>query len=187
MLKIYQLRKPQNSFEVTLKYKGVGVRVTFVDGNTYNDIPAKCYTSNPFKQKAIENSQMFKNREIVLERTVEEKEPKKPTVSQPVRAQRTSRIGAQVRPVAPKPAAPVAPKVETPEPPTFEESQGETPVQETPDTDTGEGGGENEVTFNSLSEAIVSIMQKYGKEVRTENEARKFLKEQGITAHIKKG
>ena len=185
MLKIYQLRKPQNSFEVTLKYKGVGVRVTFVDGNTYNDIPAKCYTSDPFKQKAIENSQMFKNREIVLERTVEEKEPKKPTVSQPVRAQRTSRIGAQVRPVAPKPAAPVAPKVETPEPPTFEESQGETPVQETPDA--GEGGGENEVTFNSLSESIVSIMQKYGKEVRTENEARKFLKEQGITAHIKKG
>lgn len=177
MLKIYQLRKPQNSFEVTLKYKGVGVRVTFVDGNTYNDIPAKCYTSDPFKQKAIENSQMFKNREIVLERTVEDKETQKPTVSQPVRAQRTSRIGAQVRPVAPKPAAPVAPAVE---PPTFEESQGEAP-------DAGEGGGENEVTFNSLSEAIVNIMQKYGKEVRTESEARKFLKEQGITAHIKKG
>lgn len=179
MLKIYQLRKPQNSFEVTLKYKGVGVRVTFVDGNTYNDIPAKCYTSDPFKQKAIENSQMFKNREIVLERTVEEKEPKKPTVSQPVRAQRTSRIGAQVRPVAPKPAAPAAPVA-----PVVEDS-GQGP--EPPAEDAGEGGGENEVTFNSLSEAIVSIMQKYGKEVRTESEARKFLKEQGITAHIKKG
>lgn len=179
MLKIYQLRKPQNSFEVTLKYKGVGVRVTFVDGNTYNDIPAKCYTSDPFKQKAIENSQMFKNREIVLERTVEEKEPKKPTVSQPVRAQRTSRIGAQVRPVAPKPAAPVAPVA-----PVVEDS-GQGPEQ--PAEDAGEGGGENEVTFNSLSEAIVNIMQKYGKEVRTESEARKFLKEQGITAHIKKG
>ncbi len=178
MLKIYQLRKPQNSFEVTLKYKGVGVRVTFVDGNTYNDIPAKCYTSDPFKQKAIENSQMFKNREIVLERTVEDKNPKKPTVSQTVRAQRSSRIGAPVKPATPKPATPkpVAPAVEDPEPepePTVE--------------DTGEGSGENEVTYNSLSEAIVSIMQKYGKEVRTENEARKFLKEQGITAHIKKG
>lgn len=173
MLKIYQLRKPQNSFEVTLKYKGVGVRVTFVDGNTYNDIPAKCYTSDPFKQKAIENSQMFKNREIVLERTVEDKNPKKPTVSQTVRAQRSSRIGAPVKPATTKP---VAPTVEDPEPepePTVE--------------DTGEGSGENEVTYNSLSEAIVSIMQKYGKEVRTENEARKFLKEQGITAHIKKG
>ncbi len=178
MLKIYQLRKPQNSFEVTLKYKGVGVRVTFVDGNTYNDIPAKCYTSDPFKQKAIENSQMFKNREIVLERTVEDKNPKKPTVSQTVRAQRSSRIGAPVKPAAPKPAAPkpVAPAVEDPEP------EPEPPVE-----DTGESSGENEVTYNSLSEAIVSIMQKYGKEVRTENEARKFLKEQGITAHIKKG
>lgn len=173
MLKIYQLRKPQNTFEVTLKYKGVGVRVTFVDGNTYNDIPAKCYTSDPFKQKAIENSQMFKNREIVLERTVEDKTPKKPTASQPVRAQRTSRIGAPVRPAAQKPAAPVAPKVEDPEP------------EKTPTVEAT--GVENEVTYNSLSEAIVSIMQKYGKEVRTESEARKFLKEQGITAHIKKG
>ena len=173
MLKIYQLRKPQNTFEVTLKYKGVGVRVTFVDGNTYNDIPAKCYTSDPFKQKAIENSQMFKNREIVLERIVEDKAPKKQTVSQPVRTQRASRIGAPMRPAAPKPAI---------EPPSFDESQG-TPVHEV----TGEGGGENEVTFGSLSEAIVSIIQKYGKEVRTEAEARKFLKEQGITAHIKKG
>lgn len=173
MLKIYQLRKPQNSFEVTLKYKGVGVRVTFVDGNTYNDIPAKCYTSDPFKQKAIENSQMFKNREIVLERTVEDKNPKKPTVSQTVRAQRSSRIGAPMKPATPKPVAPV---VEDPEPEP-------TPADEA----TGEGGGENEVTYNSLSEAIVNIMQKYGKEVRTESEARKFLKEQGITAHIKKG
>lgn len=176
MLKIYQLRKPQNSFEVTLKYKGVGVRVTFVDGNTYNDIPAKCYTSDPFKQKAIENSQMFKNREIVLERTVEDKAPKRPTVSQPVRAQRSSRIGAPVRPAAPKPEALVAPKTDNPEPEP-------TPVDEA----AGESGGENEVTYNSLSEAIVSIMQKYGKEVRTESEARKFLKEQGVTAHIRKG
>ena len=173
MLKIYQLRKPQNSFEVTLKYKGVGVRVMFVDGNTYNDIPAKCYTTDPFKQKAIENSQMFKNGEIVLERTVEDKAQAKPTVSQPVRAQRSSRIGAPVRPDAQKPVEPAVqdPKTE----------------QEPVAGDAGEGTGENDVTYGSLSEAIVSIMQKYGKEVRTENEARKFLKEQGITAHIKKG
>lgn len=184
MLKIYQLRKPQNSFEVTLKYKGVGVRVTFVDGNTYNDIPAKCYTSDPFKQKAIENSQMFKNREIVLERTVEDKNPKKPTVSQTVRAQRSSRIGAPVKPAAPKPDAPVKPVEPKSVAPVVEDPE---PEPEPPVEDTGEGSGENEVTYNSLSEAIVSIMQKYGKEVRTENEARKFLKEQGITAHIKKG
>ena len=174
MLKIYRLKLKQNSYEVTIHYKGVGVRVAFTDGNIYNGTPARCYERDPFKQKAIEASPMFKNKEIVIERTVEEK-VKTPAPTS-VRATRASRIGAPVRPAAPKPATPVAPKVEDPEPKP-------TPVDEA----TGEGGGENEVTYNSLSEAIVSIMQKYGKEVRTESEARKFLKEQGITAHIKKG
>lgn len=178
MLKIYRLKLKQNSYEVTIHYKGVGVRVAFTDGNIYNGTPARCYERDQFKQKAIEASPMFKNKEIVIERVVEDKNPKKPTVSQTVRAQRSSRIGAPMKPAAPKPVAPkpVAPVVEDPEP------EPEPPVE-----DTGEGSGENEVTYNSLSEAIVSIMQKYGKEVRTENEARKFLKEQGITAHIKKG
>lgn len=174
MLKIYRLKLKQNSYEVTIHYKGVGVRVAFTDGNIYNGTPARCYERDPFKQKAIEASPMFKNKEIVIERTVEEK-VKTPAPTS-VRATRASRIGAPVRPAAQKPATPVAPKVEDPEP------------EPTPaDGATGEGSGENEVTYNSLSEAIVSIMQKYGKEVRTESEARKFLKEQGITAHIKKG
>lgn len=180
MLKIYQLRKNQNSFEVTLKYKGVGVRVAFVDGNTYNDIPAKCYTSDPFKQKAIESSQMFKNREIVLERTVDNKASKK-TVSQTVRTQRTSRIGAQVRPVskpaAPKPAPAIEPKVTDADP---------APTEETTETVATEQAN-NEMNFSGIAEAIGFIMQKYGKEVRTAAEARAFLKEQGITAHIKQG
>ena len=174
MLKIYRLKLKQNSYEVTIHYKGVGVRVAFTDGNIYNGTPARCYERDPFKQKAIEASPMFKNKEIVIERIVEEK-VKTPAPTS-VRATRASRIGAPVRPAAPKQATPVAPKVEDPEPEP-------TPADET----AGEGSGENEVTYNSLSEAIVSIMQKYGKEVRTESEARKFLKEQGITAHIKKG
>lgn len=177
MLKIYRLKLKQNSYEVTIHYKGVGVRVAFTDGNIYNGTPARCYERDEFKQRAIEASPMFKNKEIVIERTVEDKVAKAAPVS--VRKSLKSRIGAPVKPAAPKPTTPVAPKVEDPEPET------EAPVDEAPDA--GEGGGENEVTFNSLSEAIVSIMQKYGKEVRTENEARKFLKEQGITAHIKKG
>lgn len=171
MLKIYRLKLKQNSYEVTIHYKGVGVRVAFTDGNIYNGTPARCYERDPFKQRAIEASPMFKNKEIVIERTVEEKV--KTTAPTSVRASRTSRIGAPVKPAAQKP---VVPKVEDPEPEP-------TPVDEA----AGEGGSENEVTFGSLSEAIVSIMQKYNKEVRTESEARKFLKEQGITAHIKKG
>lgn len=174
MLKIYRLKLKQNSYEVTIHYKGVGVRVAFTDGNIYNGTPARCYERDPFKQRAIEASPMFKNKEIVIERIVEEK-VKTPAPAS-VRVTRASRIGAPMRPATPKPATPAAPKVEDPDPEPA-------PV----DNGTGEGGGENEVTFGSLSEAIVSIMQKYGKEVRTEAEARKFLKEQGITAHIKKG
>lgn len=174
MLKIYRLKLKQNSYEVTIHYKGVGVRVAFTDGNIYNGTPARCYERDLFKQKAIEASPMFKNKEIVIERVVEEKV--KTPAPATVRVNRASRIGAPVKPAAKKPATPVAPKVEDPDPEPA-------PAVET----AGEGGGENEVTFGSLSEAIVSIMQKYGKEVRTEAEARKFLKEQGITAHIKKG
>lgn len=174
MLKIYRLKLKQNSYEVTIHYKGVGVRVAFTDGNIYNGTPARCYERDPFKQRAIEASPMFKNKEIVIERVVEEK-VKTPAPAS-VRVTRASRIGAPMRPAAPKPATPAAPKVEDPDPEPA-------PV----DNGTGEGGGENEVTFGSLSEAIVSIMKKYGKEVHTEAEARKFLKEQGITAHIKKG
>lgn len=174
MLKIYRLKLKQNSYEVTIHYKGVGVRVAFTDGNIYNGTPARCYERDPFKQRAIEASPMFKNKEIVIERIVEEK-VKTPAPAS-VRVNRASRIGAPMRPAAPKPATPAAPKIEDPDPEPA-------PV----DNGKGEGGGENEVTFGSLSEAIVSIMQKYGKEVRTEAEARKFLKEQGITAHIKKG
>lgn len=174
MLKIYRLKLKQNSYEVTIHYKGVGVRVAFTDGNIYNGTPARCYERDPFKQRAIEASPMFKNKEIVIERIVEEK-VKTPAPAS-VRVNRASRIGAPMRPAAPKPATPAAPKIEDPDPEPA-------PV----DNGKGEGGGENEVTFGSLSEAIVSIMQKYGKEVRTEAEARKFLKEQGITVHIKKG
>lgn len=180
MLKIYRLKLKQNSYEVTIHYKGVGVRVAFTDGNIYNGTPARCYERDPFKQKAIEASPMFKNKEIVIERIVEEK-VKTPTPSS-VRVTRASRIGAPVKPaaqkpVAQKPATPAAPKIEDPDPEPAAPAVGAA----------GEGSEENEVTFGSLSEAIVSIMQKYGKEVRTESEARKFLKEQGITAHIKKG
>lgn len=97
MLKIYQLRLKQNSFDVVLKYKGVSVRVAFTDGNTYNGTPAKCYTSDTFKQKAIENSKMFKDREIVLERSVEDENDRKPA------AKKTAKPAAKPAP-KPEPA-----------------------------------------------------------------------------------
>lgn len=170
MLKIYQLRLKQNSFDVVLKYKGVSVRVAFIDGNTYNGTPAKCYTTDAFKQKAIENSKMFKDREIVLERCVEDDNDRKAAAA---KAARVSMKPKQ----APKPAAKTAPKpapAKTAEP-------ADAAQEEKLDAD-----GLKKMEF-TLAEAIQYIATNYQQQVQTPNEARAFLKEKGIKATIKNG
>ena len=166
MLKIYQLRLKQNSFEITLKYKGVGVRVAFVDGNTYNGTPAKCYTSDPFKQRAIEASQMFKDRDIVLERTVEEAGDRKDA------RQKTARVNARAaKPVAGQKGQPQKTEpAKVQEPEKAKADEGLTPM-----------------SFNNLGEAIQYIAQNYQIAVQTDPAARKVLKEHGINPTIKKG
>jgi len=168
MLKIYQLRKKQNSFEITLQYKGVGVRVSFVDGNTYNDIPAKCYTNDKFKQMAIENSQMFKNKEIVLERQVEEESDRKAAAKKVAMQQKSA--SKPVQPIKPiKPIQPIQPEApQSPEPPK-------------------DNDGLEKKTFDGLAEAIQFIATNYQVQVTSANEARAFLKEKGIKATIKNG
>lgn len=176
MLKIYQLRKKQNTFEITLQYKGVGVRVSFVDGNTYNDIPAKCYTNDKFKQMAIENSQMYKNKEIVLERQVEEESDRKAAANKPVLQQKRVQKPAPAKPAPAKPAPkPEAPKKEEPAP----EPENQEPAKD--------GDGLEKKTFDNLAEAIQFIATNYQVQVTTPNEARNFLKEHGIKATIKNG
>ena len=177
MLKIYQLRKKQNTFEVTLKYKGVGVRVLFENGNNYNNIPAKCYTNDPFKQRAIENSEMFRNKEIVLERQVEEAGDRKAAVRTAVRRKPASKPA----PVKPAPAKPVKPAHEIPADPEPEPE----PVKDAEES-TGEAGPEK-MEFDNLGEAILYIVQNYQVEVQTEKEAREVLKAHGIKPVIKKG
>ena len=171
MLKIYQLRLKQNSFEVVLKYKGVGVRVAFIDGNTYNGTPAKCYTSDTFKQKAIEASKMFKDREIVLERSVEDENDRKAAVA------KTVKVSA-----APKQAAAkTAPKKSAPKAPAKTEEPAAAPEEAQQDAD-----GLKKMEF-TLAEAIQYIATNYQQQVQTPNEARAFLKEKGIKATIKNG
>lgn len=173
MLKIYQLRLPQNTFEVTLKYKGVSVRVSFVDGNNYRDIPAKCYTNDPFKQRAIEASQLFKDNEIVLERTVEDESDRKKAAEKAARLQARQ---ARAHAYAQTPKAP-----ETPLNP-------ETPLTPADDAGGSSGGdGLEKMTFDNLAEAIIYIATNYQAQVQTPNEARNFLKERGIKATIKQG
>lgn len=207
MLKIYQLRKRQNTFAVTLKYKGVGVAVEFTDGNTYNGTPAKCYTRDPFKQKAIEASQMFKDKEIVLERAVAEASDNKPA---PKRAGLDSRIvpmkkvavsGGENAGNDVKNAAEVheAPKTEEPggeAPGTGNDGENAAEVHDEAGTDErpgekndGEvqGAGATKMTFDNVGEAILYVAQNFGVETRTEKEARDILKEHGINPTIKRG
>ena len=182
MLKIYQLRLKQNSFEVTLKYKGVNVRVAFEDGNTYNGTPAKCYTNNAFKQKAIESSKMFKDKEIVLERQVEEESDRKAAANKPVLQQKRVQKPAPAKPAPAKPAPKPTPKPEEPAP------KPEEPAPEPENQEQAkESDGLEKKTFDNLAEAIQFIATNYQVQVTTPNEARNFLKEHGIKATIKQG
>ena len=171
MLKIYRLNKKQNTFEVTLKFKGVGVHVSFVDGNTYNGTPAKCYTKDTFKQRAIEASQMFKNGETTLDRCVEDKNDQRKVVSQKPIARKVAVQQPTPKPVVQQPAP--TPD-STPEPPTFEESQ-------------GEGDGGQTMEFANLGEAILYVAQNFKAEAKTDKEVRDILKANGINPKIKRG
>ena len=174
MIKEYQLRKLQNSYEVTLYYKGVKVRVAFTGGNVYRDTMPTFRTDNLFKMKAIEASELFKNKEVVLLRTIGKQtdsqapakpQPKKGNIGKPVTAVKT------VKP-EPEPAPePVTPPVEAePEP---------TPEQEPAKDESKE--------FANLGEAILYIAQMWQLEAKTEKEAREILKAHGINPKIKKG
>lgn len=172
MLKIYRLNKKQNTFEVTLKYKGVGVHVSFVDGNTYNNTPARCHTSDSFKQRAIEASQMFKDKEITLERVMENKnEHKKEPDPKAVAKTPVKKVVKQ----------PVTPPVKQPvtSPVTTDTKDADPPLSALADGETRE--------FANLGEAILFIAQNYQQEAKTEKEAREILKAHGINPKIKKG
>ncbi|UKK52154.1 hypothetical protein L6472_06120 [Prevotella sp. E13-17] len=167
MLKVYQLRRNQNSFDVTFKYRGVSVRCEFVDGNTYNGTPAKCYTRDEFKQRAIEASELYKNKEIILERQVEEASDI---------AKKAAKAAARAAKADLGNSTPPPP---TPTPPS-------TPTPTVDDEDPG-GDGMQKMTFDNLGEAIQYIAANWQVQVQSEAEARAFLKEHQIQPTIKRG
>jgi hypothetical protein len=175
MLKIYRLNKKQNTFEVTLKFKGVGVHVSFVDGNTYNGTPAKCYTNDAFKQRAIEASQMFKDREITLERTVEDGSDRKATDTQAA----AKVVAKPAQKPAPKAAGKISGKGKA-----SDTSKAGKQVKQTPKH---EQKPEPEKVFDNLGEAILYIAQNYDQDIQDEAEVLDFLKANGVNAVIKKG
>lgn len=174
MLKIYRLNKKQNTFEVTLKFKGVGVHVSFVDGNTYNGTPAKCYTNDAFKQRAIEASQMFKDREITLERTVEDGSDRKAAAKV---------VAKPAQKPAPKAAGKTSGKGKASDTSKAGKQGKQTPKQE----QKPESEKEPEKVFDNLGEAILYIAQNYDQDIQDEAEVLDFLKANGVNAVIKKG
>ena len=86
MIKVYQLRKLQNNYDVVLYYKGVGVKVAFTDGNTYKGVFPKCYVRDPFRQLVIEASELFKSGEVVVERVIPELGDTQPKPTKPAPA-----------------------------------------------------------------------------------------------------
>ena len=179
MLKIYRLNKKQNTFEVTLKFKGVGVHVSFVDGNTYNGTPAKCYTNDAFKQRAIEASQMFKDMEITLERTVEDGSDRKAA-----EAKAAAKVVAKP---APKPAPKAAGKTSGKGKATDTGKTGKQGKQTSRQETKTETEKEPEKVFDNLGEAILYIAQNYDQDIQDEAEVLDFLKANGVNAVIKKG
>lgn len=174
MLKIYRLNKRQNTFEVTLKYKGVKVNVSFVDGNTYNGTPAKCYTNDAFKQRAIEASQMFKDREITIERAVPDEQDRK---AEAERKARFAQALARKKAAQPTKTVKAEPKPEpSPEP------------EPEPEPEKVKEDGDSSIkVFDSLDEAILFVAQNYQEQVTDEKEVRELLKAHGINPRIKKG
>lgn len=175
MIKVYQLQKAQNNYEVVLYYKGVGVKVLFEDGNTYKGLKPKCYVRDPFRQLVIERSELFKSGEVILERTIPEasdNKQKKPAAKVPIS----------------KPDKPVATETSQADAETVETSQ----ADEKPTVSDGEAAdataeGAKDMDFGSLSEAILYVAQNFQQAVSTDKEVREVLKANGIIPHIKKG
>lgn len=168
MTKEYQLRKLQNSYEVTLNYKGVRVRVAFTGGNVYKSKMPTFRTDNLFTMKALEASELFKNKEVVLVRT-------------------TGEAPKPMKPVAQQPKKPAKPGVKAPVT-VANTTKAQAPVQE-PGSETQEpaGGDDGKKEFASLADAIRFVAEEYEVQVTSEAEARKVLKEHGINPTIKRG
>lgn len=169
MIKEYQLRKLQNSYEVTLNYKGVKVRVAFTGGNVYKGTMPKYRTDNPFKQKAIEASSLYNNKEVVLLRTIGAAD------TPPAAVQQGRKTDAR-RPVKPDQKK------------TTRTAGGRAGKTETKPAGTGTPEGKAEdadtKTFANLAEAIMFVAQEYQVGVQTEAEARSVLKEHGLKMKI---
>ena len=180
MIKVYQLRKLQNSYQVVLNYKGVKVKVSFKDGNTYKGIYPKLYTNDVFKQRAIENSQPFKDKEIVLERQIEEESDRQALRRSVVKPAVQKTSGRAVKTNGRKDGGSLKTNV-------GKDDAAEAVPAGGGVSNATDGTDDGVKTFANLGEAVMFVAQTYGVSAQTEKEVRKVLKDHGVEAKIKKG
>ncbi len=177
MIKIYQLRSLQNNYIVSVPFKGVRVRCEFKNGNIAKGIYARLYTNDRFKQMALEQSELYGNTWVLVEKIKEaDDDVVKPAVKKPEKI-----------------ADSVAPK---------QTKQEEKPVEAAPETQTAKGesveaaeaAGEKtqgekdgQLEFANLGEAVLYIAQNFNQQVQSASQARKVLSENGIKAIIHNG
>ena len=176
----------KNNLITTIPFKGLQVRVEFTGGNSMKNIPAKFYTRDPFTIKALDSSDQL-GRLYYVHQVIKEEgddKPKQPAVYQPA-APAAGSTGTTATGHAPAP--------ENPEPPAQEPAP-ENPSPEIPDTlDAGEGDSDGskaaeKLEFENLAEAVNYIATKYGEQVESESQVRKFIEEkEGKKCLIHKG
>lgn len=191
MIKVYATMEVKNNLITTIPFKGVQVRVEFTGGNSMKNIPAKFYTRDPFTQKALDSSDQL-GRLYYVHQVIKEEgddKPKQAAVQQPA-APAADATGTVATGKAPAP--------ENPEPPAQEPAP-ENPnpeVPENPDAgegaeDAGDGDGSataEKLEFENLAEAVNYIATKYGEQVESESQVRKFIEEkEGKKCLIHKG
>lgn len=168
----------KNNLITTIPFKGVQVRVEFTGGNSMKNIPAKFYTRDPFTMKALDSSDQL-GRLYYVAQVIKEEGDNKP---QPAVAQ-------QPTPQQPAPETPAQEPQNTVNEP--EPAPEPAPAPDPAPAGEGEGDGSaagEKLEFENLAEAVNYIATKYGEQVETENQVRKFIEEkEGKKCLIHKG
>lgn len=162
MIKIYVTCENKNNLITTIPFKGVKVQVEFTGGNVMKGLPAKFYCSDPFTQKALDESdqkdRLYRLAQVIPEESEQAADPGGKTAGHGQMADGRGQAANS----------------------DFE------PTNASSDSD-GSAAGEK-LEFENLAEAVTYIAAHYGEQVESESQVRKFLEEkEGRKCLIHKG
>ncbi len=188
MIKVYATVEVKNNLITTIPFKGVKVRVEFTGGNSMKNIPAKLYTNDPFTQKALDSSDQL-GRLFYLHQVIKEAGD---DTAKPAGKPAVSARGTTVESATEAVATVNKDSVETPENQDAGVGAEDAGAVETPENqDAGGVDGSavgEKLEFENLAEAVNYIATKYGEQVESESQVRKFIEEkEGKKCLIHKG